>query len=372
MGSLDNMKASNKMIDLRSDTVTTPTPEMIEAMSRAELGDDFFRDDPTVLDFEAEVADLLGVESAMLVISGTMGNVVSAMALAPRGTSIILEAAAHIHIKESGWPSTIAGLTPRPVQGIGGMISPTALADAIAVGQSRLSAPASLLCLENTHNAAGGRVMSPEDLSVLAGIAHESGLNVHLDGARIFNAAISLGRSVSDFVQPVDTTTFCLCKGLSCPLGAVVAASSEIIEQTRRWRQILGGGMRQAGLIAAAGRVALRTMVDRLAEDHQNAKLLATRLRDAGLDVDPSTVDTNIVFVNLPQADFDVDYLHSELLESGVRISPVKAGRLRLLTHREVTQREALLASDLIAKSCAAARGRQPSDVNKAGVDAIY
>lgn len=366
------MMASNRMIDLRSDTITTPTPEMIEAMSRAELGDDFFRDDPTVLDFEAQVADLLGVESAMLVISGTMGNIVSAMALAPRGTSIIVEATAHIHINESGWPSTIAGLTPRPVQGTGGMISATALTDAIAAGQSRLSAPTSLLCLENTHNAAGGRVTSPEDLAVLAGIAHDNGLNVHLDGARIFNAAISLDRSVSDFVQPVDTTTFCLCKGLSCPLGAVVAGSSEIIEKTRRWRQIIGGGMRQAGVIAAAGRVALRTMVARLEEDHQNAKLLATRLRDAGLDVDPSAVDTNIVFVNLPSGDFDAAYLHSEMLENGVRISPPKAGRLRLVTHREITQPEALVASDLIARTCEAARGRQLSGVNNAGMDAIY
>ncbi|TPK62407.1 threonine aldolase [Mesorhizobium sp. B2-4-15] len=361
------------MIDLRSDTITIPTAEMIEAMSRAELGDDFFRDDPTVLDFEAQVADLLGTEAAMLVISGTMGNIVSAMALAPRGTSIIVEASAHIHINESGWPSTIAGLTPRPIQGTAGMISVPALTEAIAAGQSRLSTPPSLLCLENTHNAAGGRVMASSDLAALADIAHSNGLKVHLDGARIFNAAVALGRPVTEFARHVDTITFCLCKGLSCPLGAVVAGSSEIIQRARRWRQVLGGGMRQAGVIAAAGRIALRSMIARLEEDHQNAKLMATRLRDAGLDVDPCVVDTNIVFVTLPSNNFDPTFLQAELSKNGVRISPPKAGRMRLVTHRQISQADALSSCDLIVRACEMAVGRQPSsEKNHVGGEAVY
>jgi threonine aldolase len=346
------------MIDLRSDTVSKPTPDMIKAMADAELGDDFFRDDPTVLAFEEEVADLLGMEAAMLVISGTMGNLVCALSLSSRGSSFIVEASAHIQINESGWPSAVAGLTPKPIQGVAGKISLDALRQAIAEGQARLSAPPSLLCLENTHNAAGGRVMDPPHLMALGEIAHSNGMKVHLDGARIFNAAVALGRPVRDFVRDVDTTTFCLSKGLSCPLGAVVAGSADAVRAARRWRQVVGGGMRQAGVIAAAGRVALNSMVDRLQVDHQNATLLAARLCDAGLEVDVKAVETNIVFVTLPSR-FDQDFFLSELLADGIVTTPPKAGRMRLVTHRGVSEADVVFSSGVIGKAFDLAKRRK-------------
>ncbi|TIS42503.1 low specificity L-threonine aldolase [Mesorhizobium sp.] len=361
-----------RIIDLRSDTVTRPTAEMVEAMSCAELGDDFFRDDPTVLAFEEEVADLLGMEAAMLVISGTMGNLVCALSLSPRGSSFIVEASAHIQINESGWPSAIAGLTPKPVEGVAGTIGVDALQQAIAEAKLRLSAPPRLLCLENTHNAAGGRITEPEHLAALADIAHASGLRVHLDGARIFNAAVALGRPVRDLTKHADTATFCLSKGLSCPLGAVVAGGADAVQEARRWRQVVGGGMRQAGIIAAAGRVALNSMVERLAVDHDNAKLLATRLRDASLDVDVEAVETNIIFAKVPGG-FDYDFFQSDVRASGIVIMPPKAGRIRLVTHREVSAPDIVFASDMIAKAFDLARRQAPSaDARMAVPNAVY
>ncbi|MBA1144708.1 threonine aldolase family protein [Mesorhizobium neociceri] len=348
-------------IDLRSDTVTKPTRDMLEAMSRADLGDDFFRDDPTVLAFEEEAADLLGLEAAMLVISGTMGNIVSCMALSSRGESFIVESRAHIQINESGWPSTLAGLTPRPITGTNGAISPGALEETIQDSRSRLGVPSRLLCLENTHNAAGGRVMVPWQIATLAGIAHSNGLRVHLDGARIFNASVALGRPVRDFVRDVDTATFCLSKGLSCPLGAVVAGGADVIKEARRWRQVVGGGMRQAGVIAAAGQVALRSMVDRLQQDHENATVLASRLEAAGVDIDVQAVETNILFVNLPVRGFDPLLFHAGLLEKGVVVNPPKGGRVRLVVHRHVSKSDAMAAADLFVEAFHAACGRDGS-----------
>ncbi|WP_287198345.1 GntG family PLP-dependent aldolase [Mesorhizobium sp.] len=360
-----------RIIDLRSDTVTRPTAEMIEAMSRAELGDDFFRDDPTVLAFEEEVAGLLGMEAAMLVISGTMGNLVCALSLSPRGSSFIVEASAHIQINESGWPSAIAGLTPKPVEGVAGTIRAEALQRAIAEAKLRLSAPPRLLCLENTHNAAGGRITEPGHVAALADIAHASGLKVHLDGARIFNAAVALGRPVRDFTQHADTATFCLSKGLSCPLGAVVAGSADAVQEARRWRQVVGGGMRQAGIIAAAGRLALSSMVERLTVDHDNAKLLATRLRDANLEVDVEAVETNIIFAKVPSG-FDYDFFQSELRASGIVTMPAKAGRVRLVTHREVSASDIVFASDMIAKTFDLAKQTRSANARIAAPNAVY
>ncbi|WP_287381073.1 GntG family PLP-dependent aldolase [Mesorhizobium sp.] len=361
-----------RIIDLRSDTVTRPTADMIEAMSRAELGDDFFRDDPTVLALEEEAADLLGMEAAMLVISGTMGNLVCALSLSPRGSSFIVEANAHIQINESGWPAAIAGLTAKPVHGVAGKIGVDALKQAIAETQLRLSAPPSLLCLENTHNAAGGRVTDPSHLAELADVAHASGIKVHLDGARIFNAAVALGRPVRDFMRNVDTTTFCLSKGLSCALGAVVAGSADAVQAARRWRQVIGGGMRQAGVIAAAGRVALKSMVERLAVDHENARLLATRLRDAGLEVDVEAVETNMMFLKVPNG-FDQHLFQSELRASGIVITPPKSGRIRLVTHREVSTSDIVFCSGIIGRAFdLAQRQKVCADADTTAAEVVY
>jgi threonine aldolase len=353
------MTVFNSIIDLRSDTVTKPTREMIDAMSRAELGDDFFRDDPTVIALEELAAGMLGHETAMLVLSGTMGNLVSVLTLSARGQSFIAEETAHLLINESGWAASLAGLTAKPVRGVNGVLSPARLAEAIAQSQNKLTPPLGVVCLENTHNAAGGRVMTADQTRELVALARQQGLKIHLDGARIFNAAIACGEPVSRLVEGVDTVTFCLSKGLSCPAGSIVAGATDVIAQARRWRQTVGGGMRQAGIIAAAGLVALKSMADRLAEDHQTARLFARKLFEAGLSIEPEAVETNIVFVGLPDEDFDKGYFHSDLLARGIKINPPRGNRIRAVTHRGVTALEAGQAADRFIAAYHAALGRR-------------
>ncbi len=353
------MTISNAIIDLRSDTVTKPTRDMIDAMSRAELGDDFFRDDPTVTALEELAAGMLGHESAMLALSGTMGNLVSVLTLSARGQSFIAEETAHLLINESGWPASLAGLTAKPIRGVNGVLSPAQLTEAIAQSQNKLTPLLGLVCLENTHNAAGGRVMTADQTREIVALARHQGLKIHLDGARIFNAAIACGVPVSQLVEGVDTVTFCLSKGLSCPAGSIVAGTSDVIAQARRWRQTLGGGMRQAGVIAAAGLVALKSMVDRLAEDHQTAQLFARKLFEAGLSVEAEAVETNIVFVGLPGADFDAGHFYSELLGRGLKINPPRGNRIRAVTHRSVTAFDAAEAADRFIAAYRAAQGKR-------------
>jgi len=326
------------IINLRSDTQTLPTTEMLEAMHTAPLGDDTYDEDPTVQRFERLAAERMGKEAALLVISGTMGNLVSLMAHAGPGDEVILDPDSHIFYYEAGALAGVAGLMPMPVAGHDGMLDPDEVAAAVRKKNLHYPRPR-LFCLENTHNRSGGRVTPLELHRRLCRVARQHGLAVHLDGARIFNAAIAAGVPPAAYTEDVDSVMFCLSKGLSCPLGSVVAGSREFIERADRARKRVGGGMRQAGVIAAAGIVALETMVERLAEDHANAKLLARGIGEIpGLRVDLRTVETNMVYVDHVGTGKSTDELLALLKRAGVLASGRPPRQVRLVTNRHHDQ----------------------------------
>jgi len=326
------------MINLRSDTVSKPTEAMRRAMAEAEVGDDYYREDPTVIALEEKAADLFGKEAAMMVFSATMSNVVSVLSHTRRGQSVILEELSHIYNNEGGFLAAFGGLTPRTIRGEKGRMTPEQVENAV-FPDAVLHPQTSLLCLENTHNHAGGTCLSLAQTKTLADTARSHGLRVHLDGARIFNSAVAQGLTVRELTAEADSVTVCLTKGLGCPVGAICLGSSYFIEEARRWRQVTGGGMRQAGVIAAAGIVALDTMVDRLAEDHANARLLATRLAEAGLELDcpPEEVETNIIFATIPSGLMDPDEFIERWAKEGVSVNSPKNGRIRLITHHNIS-----------------------------------
>lgn len=327
-----------RLVNLRSDTVSTPTEAMRRAMAEAEVGDDYYRTDPTVRALEERAADLFGKEAAMLVFSATMSNVVSVLSQTRRGESLVLEAGSHIYNNEGGFLSTLGGLTPRLVKGQRGRMMPEQVERAVPPS-AVLHPQASLLCLENTHNAAGGCSLTLAQTEALAAKARSLALGIHLDGARIFNASVALDTPVSTLTAPVDTVTVCLTKGLGCPVGAITLGSADVIQEARRWRQVVGGGMRQAGVIAAAGMVALDTMVDRLAEDHANARRLAILLAEAGLVLDPPAeeVETNIIFAEVPEHLMDPIEFVEGLGREGVVVNPARNRRVRFITHHDVS-----------------------------------
>ena len=259
----------------------------------------------------------------MLVFSATMSNLVSVLTHPRRGQSVLLEASSHIFNNEGGFVASFGGLVPKTLTGHRGRLTPDQIERAV-FPTAVLHPQTSLLCIENTHNAAGGCCLSLGQTTALADKAHDLGLKVHLDGARIFNASVSLGIPVQQLVASADSVTVCLTKGLGCPIGALTLGSREFVEQARRWRQVAGGGMRQAGIFAAAGLVALDTMVDRLADDHANAKRLATLLADAGLVLDPplEEVETNILFAEIPAHLADAERFVDRLGEAGVSVNP--------------------------------------------------
>ena len=269
------------MIDLRSDTVTLPSPAMREAMYRAEVGDDVYGEDPTINRLQEMAAERLGKEAALFVASGTMGNATALLAHAGRGEAVIVGDQSHIYRYEMGGASTLGGspMVVIPTEP-DGMLNPHLIEINYADGSDEHSAPAVVLCIENTHNRCGGAVLSLAQVEMLAGLAHARGMQVHLDGARIFNAAIALGMPVSELVRPVNSVMFCLSKGLSAPVGSLLVGSRDFIGRAHRMRKALGGGMRQAGVLAAAGIVALEQMVERMAEDHEHSKLLAMGWRN--------------------------------------------------------------------------------------------
>ena len=325
-------------INLRSDTVSKPTPEMRRAMAEAEVGDDYYREDSTVLSLEERAAGIFRKEAAMLVFSATMSNLVSVLAQTDPGQSVIVEEASHIYNNEAGFLSAFCGVTPRPVKGHRGRIEPAQVKAAV-FPKGILHPQTGLLCIENTHNAAGGCCLSLEQTEDLCRTAHDLGLNVHLDGARIFNASVALGVPVHELAADADSVTLCLTKGLGCPVGAIVLGPEEFVARARQWRQVAGGGMRQAGVFAAAGLVALDTMVDRLAEDHANAKRLATLLAEAGLHVDPppEECETNIVFAEVPETIMDATRFVALLQEGGVVVNAPKGRRVRFITQHGVS-----------------------------------
>ena len=290
------------IVDLRSDTLTLPTPEMREAMARAEVGDDVWEEDPTVKRLEAMAAERLGKEAGLFVASGTMGNVVSVVSHTRAGQEVVLDLDSHIFNYEVAGAAVIGSVQMRPVQTARGFLSPEQVREAIRPENIHLP-PTGLVCVENTHNRHGGTCCTPEEISAVAAVAHGASVPVHLDGARLFNAAVALRREAREFTRDVDSVTFCVSKGLAAPVGSVICGSAVFIARARRVRKMLGGGMRQAGVIAAAGIVSLERMVNRLAEDHANARTLAEGIaRLPGLRVDLASVQTNIVIFAVERA----------------------------------------------------------------------
>jgi threonine aldolase len=289
------------VIDLRSDTVTLPSDEMRQAMAGAPLGDDVFGEDPTVNRLEARAAELMGKEAALLVPSGTMGNLIGLLVNARSGQEVIVEADSHVFYYEGGGSAIVGGIQLRPLPGRRGVLSPEQIVAAIRPRADVHQPPTAAVAFEDSHNRHGGAVWPLDALREASATARAQGLAVYLDGARIFNAALAVGVPARVLADCADTVSFCLSKGLGCPVGSLLAGSPEAITAGRRWRKVLGGGMRQAGVLAAAGLLALDTMVDRLAEDHENAGALARGLaRLPGLTCDEDGVQTNIVMVHTP------------------------------------------------------------------------
>ncbi|MBN2335703.1 low-specificity L-threonine aldolase [Candidatus Bathyarchaeota archaeon] len=285
-----------KNLDFRSDTVTWPSPEMREAAYKAKVGDDVYRDDPTVNELEALCAEILGKEAGLFVTSGTQGNAVAVLAHTQRGDEIILEQRSHIYVNEVGGLAVMGQLMARTIPGEKGWMKPEDVRAAIRADNIHYPRT-SLVCIENTHNSAGGIALTPKQMKADWDVAKEHSLGVHLDGARIFNAAVALKIDAKEIAKYTDTIQLCLSKGLSAPIGSLVVGPQELIDKARKYRKMLGGGMRQAGIIAAPGIIALTKMVDRLDDDHSNAKLLAKGLGKLGIKV-LNDVQTNMVYID--------------------------------------------------------------------------
>jgi threonine aldolase len=327
-------------VDLRSDTVTLPTEEMLQAIQTAKLGDDVYGEDPTVNRLEELAARKMGKEAALLTTSGTQANLVSVLSQTKRGDEVILEAEAHTYYYEVGAFSVLGGLIPRLVKGHLGVMSPEDIGAALRPPNIHFP-PTSLICIENSHNRAGGTVWTPSQTKAVFDLAKRHGLNVHMDGARIFNAAVAQGIDVRELTRHVDTLMFCLSKGLSAPVGSLVVGDQEFIDRARRYRKMLGGGMRQAGIIAAPGIIAIEKMVDRLKDDHANAKMLAEGLAKIdGISLDLSHVQTNIVFYDVTGLGIDAEKWVAKMKEFGVKAGAVDSGRVRMVTHRGIEKED--------------------------------
>jgi threonine aldolase len=340
------------VIDLRSDTVTRPTQAMRRAMFEAALGDDVFGEDPTVNRLEEYVAELLGKEAALYAPSGTMCNQVGVFVNATRGDEVLLHEGAHVFNYEAGAPALLSGVQLRPLPGEGGVISPETVRAAVRPENVHFPRP-KLLCLENTHNTAGGKVFPLEDFAAVAAEARELGLKVHLDGARLFNAQAATGIPAREWCEHADTVSVCSSKGLGAPVGSLLAGDGETIREARRARKAFGGGMRQAGVIAAGSLYAFEHHTERLAEDHERAKKLADGLREAGYQVDPP--ETNIVLVEVEKPGAFLQALARE----GVLATPGKAGFVRLCTHLDVGDEEIEAAIEVAAGIAADALQRR-------------
>ncbi len=338
-------------IDLRSDTVTKPTEEMRAAMAEADVGDDVMGEDPTVNRLEQMAAEMLGKETALLTSSGTMSNLIAALSHCRRGDEVIMGSEGHMFWNEVGGAATLAGVQVRTVPNDAqGRIDPGDVEAAIRPLGNLHFPRSSLLCIENTHNRCNGGILTPADTRNVCDVAHASRLAVHLDGARIFNAAVALEVPAKDLVADVDDVSFCLSKGLSAPVGSLLCGGQEFVEQARKWRKMLGGGMRQAGVIAAAGIVALETMVDRLAEDHSNASRLASGLsRIPGIRLEPAIFHTNIVFLELEAELGSVHEFISHLGQHGLKVSYPGGRRIRLVTHRHIIPDDVDQAVEIVA-----------------------
>ncbi len=325
-----------RIVDLRSDTFTLPTPEMMEAIQKAELGDDVFHEDPTVNKLEKLAAEKIGKERALFVTSGTQANVVSYLSQTHHGDEVILESQSHIYLYEVGAMAALGGLMAHPLQGERGVLNPDDVKKAIR-GSDIHFPKTTLLCLENTHNNAGGAVVTPEQIKALAEVVKPRNIGMHLDGARVFNAATALNVDVKTITRELDSVMFCLSKGLSAPVGSMVCGSAEFVDRARKVRKMLGGGMRQAGILAACGIVALEKMIDRLKEDHKNARILAEGLAQMkGISIDLEHVETNIIIFDVSQLGGSQTFI-AALEKKGVKCLPRDERVVRMVTHRMVS-----------------------------------
>jgi len=322
-------------VDLRSDTVTKPTPEMREAMAEAEVGDDVYRDDPTVNRLEELAAEMLGKEAALFVPSGTMGNLIALLVHCQRGEEVIVGNQSHIYLNEAGGMSALGGIQPCPIQNQadGTLTTEDILA---SIRSEDVHHPITrLVCLENTQNICGGVPLTADYTRQVGELAHSNNLFLHVDGARIFNAAVAQNVTVRDLVEPADSVMFCLSKGLVAPIGSILVGAGKFIARARHVRKMLGGGMRQVGVVAAAGIISLEKMTKRLAEDHARARKMADGLRQVrGLAVDVNSPYTNMVYLNLAE-DVTVNALQvGEMMKAlGVLVDSENERRFRLVTH---------------------------------------
>ena len=325
------------MIDLRSDTATRPTEGMRRAMAGAEVGDEQRREDPTVTELEERAAALLGQEASVYLPTATMANQIALRALSQPGDEVVAEAGAHVFRSELGGPAVHSGLAMTAIAGERGLFGAAEVRDAVNPPDVHM-AVTRIVCLENTHNGGGGKVWPLELVREVSAEARRHGLSVHLDGARLLNAAVASGTGAADYGREADTVTLCLSKGLGCPLGALLGGSAELIGRARRLKHLFGGAMRQAGIVAAAGLYALEHHVERLAEDHANARRLAEGLAAAGLPVDPSEVETNFVLLDAAALGLTVEAAAERLRAEGVLLSAAgRRGCLRALTHLDVS-----------------------------------
>lgn len=328
-----------KPIDLRSDTFTQPTLAMREAMANAEVGDDVFEEDPTLKKLETLAAIKTGKESALFVPSGTMGNLISVLSHCQRGDEVILGDKSHIFLHEVGGISALGGVHPRTLANNKNGTLPLALIENSIRHEDIHSPSTRLICLENTHNFCQGSPLNPEYMDSVGDLAAKYGLKIHLDGARLFNAAIALDLDVKALTQRVDSVMFCLSKGLSAPVGSLVCGERGFIQRARKFRKMVGGGMRQAGHLAAAGLVALESLVERLKDDHMNARFLAEQLASIkGIELDQTSVKTNIIFFQLNHPQVDANKFLSTLEAKSIKILMTDPGVFRVVLHREISR----------------------------------
>lgn len=339
-------------IDLRSDTITRPTPAMREAMAAADVGDDVFGEDPTVAKLEARVAELLGKEAAMFTPSGTMANQLALRAHTEPGDEVILDGNAHVYYYEGGAPAALAGVTCRCLPGVRGIFT-AADAEAVLRPADPHFPPTRLVCLENTHNRGGGKVWPQELVREIGALTRERGIRLHLDGARLWNASVASGISERELAGEFDSVAVCFSKGLGAPVGSALCGSGGFIRRARRFRKMFGGGMRQAGMLAAAALHALEHHRERLAEDHANARLLAEGLATLpGIVLDPASVETNIVLARVTAV--PADRLARELDAAGVRVFATGPDTIRAVTSLEVTPADIVQALGILEQTLSA------------------
>jgi len=347
-------KTATPAIDLRSDTVTKPSPEMRRAMSEAEVGDDVYAEDPTINQLEKRAAEIFGREAALFVPSGTMGNQIAIKLHTHHGQEVICEERGHVFNYEMAMMAQFSGVLPRTVWAEDGILTWKHIEPKIR-GKSYHAAKTGLVSLENTHNMAGGTVIPPEIFHDVCDKTHEAGLPIHLDGARIFNAAIALGVDVATLTAKADTVMFCLSKGLGAPVGSLLVGSTGMIDRGRIIRKALGGGMRQAGILAAAGLIALEQGPQKLAQDHANAKFLAEGLsRIPGITIDPAKVQTNILICDISGTGMSSGELSQKLGARNVLANGVGPQFIRFVTHLDVSREQCSAALRVLAEVCQA------------------